>query len=118
VFADDVSVTALWRDVQALADLKAEPTRVEHRPTADHSVIRQAAQLPSHVRQYVHYTYTRNIVIMLNSHRPPDTTRRSCLCRVWRCELSRPDRPTSTFCVGVRPAVASAVPAPPDTLRR
>ena len=26
--------------------------------------------------------------------------------------------PTSAFCVGVRPAVAPAVPAPPDTLRR
>jgi len=32
---------------------------------------------------------------------------------VWRCELSPPDRPTSAFCVGVRPAVAPAVPAPP-----
>ena len=52
-----------------------------------------------------------------NSHRSPDTTRQCCLCRVGRCELSRPDRPTSAFCVGVRPAVATAVPAPPDTLR-
>ena len=26
--------------------------------------------------------------LMPNSHRPPDTTRRSCLCRVRRCELS------------------------------
>jgi len=26
--------------------------------------------------------------VMSNSHRPPDTTRRSCLCRVGRCELS------------------------------
>ena len=25
---------------------------------------------------------------MSSSHRPPDTTRRSCLCRVRRCELS------------------------------
>ena len=25
---------------------------------------------------------------MPNSHRPPDTTRRSCLCRARRCELS------------------------------
>ena len=39
-------------------------------------------------------------------------------CLLWRCELSRPDRPTSAFCVGVRPAVALGVPAPPDTLRR
>jgi len=26
--------------------------------------------------------------LMSNSHRPPDTTRQCCLCRVWRCELS------------------------------
>ena len=26
--------------------------------------------------------------LMPNSHRPPDATRRSCLCRVRRCELS------------------------------
>jgi len=26
--------------------------------------------------------------LMTNSNRPPDTTRRSCLCRVWRCALS------------------------------
>ena len=45
-------------------------------------------------------------------------TKRCCLCRVRRSELSRPDCPTSVFCVGVRPAVAPAVPAPPDTLRR
>ena len=25
---------------------------------------------------------------MLNSHRPPDTTRQCCLCRIRRCELS------------------------------
>jgi len=49
---------------------------------------------------------------------PHHTTMRSWLCRVMRCELSRPDRPTSAFSVGVRPAVAPAVPAPPDTLRR
>ena len=30
----------------------------------------------------------------------PDTTRRSCLCRVRRCKLSRLDRPTSAFYVG------------------
>jgi len=41
-----------------------------------------------------------------------------CVRRVRRCELSRSDSPTSAFCVGVRPAVAPAVPAPPDTLRR
>jgi len=28
-----------------------------------------------------------NCFLMPNSHRPPDTTRQSCLCRVWRCEL-------------------------------
>jgi len=27
-------------------------------------------------------------------------------CLVWRCELSVPDRPTGSFCVEVRPAVA------------
>ena len=52
--------------------------------------------------------------VMPSSHRPPDT-RRSCLCRVRRCELSRPALPTSAFCAGVRPAVASTVAAPPDT---
>ena len=51
-----------------------------------------------------------------NSHRPPDTTRQCCLCRTsggvnWV-------GPTSAFCVGVRPAVAPAVSAPPHTLRR
>ena len=50
---------------------------------------------------------------MPNSHSPPDKTRKSC--RVRRCELSRPDRPTSAFCFRVRPAVAPTVPAPPDT---
>ena len=54
---------------------------------------------------------------MPNSHRPPDKKTRSCLCRVRRCELSRLDSPTSAFGVRVRPAVAPAVPAPPDTLR-
>jgi len=114
---------------------------------------------------------------MPNSHRPPDTTRRSCLCRARRCELSletvwqslksqpidhtavhsvltfswrttslrgvaarrsclpglrrggggrqagatvlsclvRTDRPTSAFCVGVRPAVALRRPTYSDT---
>jgi len=39
-------------------------------------------------------------------------------CLVWWCELSRSDRLTSisVFCVRVRPMVAPAVPAPPDTL--
>jgi len=46
---------------------------------------------------------------MPNSHHPPDTTRQCSLCRVKRCELSRLDRPTSAFCIGVRPAVAPAV---------
>jgi len=39
-------------------------------------------------------------MLLPNSHRPPDTTRptrRSCLCRVRRCELSLPDRQTSAF---------------------
>jgi len=46
-----------------------------------------------------------------------DKTVLSVSCQVRWCELSRPDRQTSTFCVGVRPAVAPAVPAPPDTPR-
>jgi len=33
------------------------------------------------------------ISIIPNSHCVPDTTRQCCLCRVRRCELSRPDRP-------------------------
>ena len=61
---------------------------------------------------------TPAVPVMPNSHRPPDMTRQCCLCRVRRCELSRPDCSTSAFCVEVRPAVAPAVPAPPDTLRR
>ena len=50
----------------------------------------------------------------------PQTRQDSAVCVLsgGPCELSRPDRPTSAFCVGVRPAVAPAVPAPPDTLRR
>ena len=50
-----------------------------------------------------------------NSHRPPDTTLQSCMCRVSRWELSRPDCPTSAFCVGVRPAVALRRPTHSDT---
>jgi len=29
-----------------------------------------------------------NCFLMPSSHRPPDTTKQSCLCRVMRCELS------------------------------
>ena len=54
---------------------------------------------------------------MPNSHRPPGTTRQCCLYRVRRCELSRPDRPTSPFCVGVRPAVALYRPTHSDAER-
>jgi len=54
--------------------------------------------------------------LMPNSHGPTDPTRQSCLCRVRRCELSRPNRPTIAFCVGVRPAVAPAVPATQNAL--
>jgi len=43
----------------------------------------------------------------------PDQTRRSCLCRIRRCELSRPDK--CAFCVGVRPAVALRRPTHSDT---
>ena len=49
--------------------------------------------------------------VMPNSHRPPDKTRRSCLCRIWRCELSRPDK-----CV-LRRSASGGRTAPPDTPR-
>ena len=51
------------------------------------------------------------VMLMPNSHRPPDKTRRSCLCRIRRCELSRPDK-----CV-LRRSASSGRTAPPDTLR-
>jgi len=56
--------------------------------------------------------------IEANSHRHTrhDTDRTVLSCLVVACEMSRPDRPTSAFCAGVRPAVASAVPAPPDSV--
>ena len=56
--------------------------------------------------------FQRLYSLMPNSHRPPDTS----LCRVRRCESSH--RPTGAICVGVRPAVAPAVPAPPDDAER
>jgi len=34
------------------------------------------------------YRSHRRCQLMPNSHRPPDTTRQCCLCRVRRCELS------------------------------
>jgi len=49
--------------------------------------------------------------VMPNSHCPPDTTRQRCLCRVRRCELSRPDK-----CV-LRRSASSGRTAPPDALR-
>ena len=39
-------------------------------------------------------------------------------CLVWRCELSRPDRQTSTFSVGVCRAAQALPVRPPDALRR
>ena len=55
-----------------------------------------------------------------NSHRctrhDTDSTVLSCL--VWRCELSRPDHPTSAFSVGVCRAVQTLAVRPPDALRR
>ena len=46
--------------------------------------------------------------IEANSHRHTrhDTDRTVLSCLVVACEMSRPDRPTSAFCAGVRPAVA------------
>ena len=55
--------------------------------------------------------------IMSNSHRPTDTTRQCCLCRVRQCELSRPERPTTVFSVRVRPAVALRRPTHCDAKR-
>ena len=51
------------------------------------------------------------VMLMPNSHRPPDKTRRSCLRRIRRCKLSRPDK-----CV-LRRSASSGRTAPPDTLR-
>ena len=59
VLADDEAVTALRRNVQPLADLEAESTRVEHRSAANHLVMRQTAHLPRHVRQNINYTHAR-----------------------------------------------------------
>jgi len=44
-----------------------------------------------------------------------DKTVLSVSCLAWRCESSRPDRPSSAFCVGVRPAVAPRRPTHSDT---
>ena len=52
---------------------------------------------------------------MPNSHRP--ARHKTVLSvSVGRCESSH--RPTGAICVGVRPAVAPAVPAPPDDAER
>jgi len=54
----------------------------------------------------------KTVLLMPNSHRPPDKTRRSCLCRIRRCELSRPGK--CAFCVRVhRPP-----PQSPDTTKQ
>lgn len=58
MLANDVAVAALRSDVQSLADLETKPTGVEHRATANHLVMRQSAQLPSHVRQDVNLAHT------------------------------------------------------------
>ena len=51
------------------------------------------------------------VMLMPDSHRPPDKTRRSCLRRIRRCELSRPDK-----CV-LRRSASGGRTAPPDALR-
>jgi len=48
---------------------------------------------------------------MPGPHRPPDKTRRSRLCRVRRCQLSRPDKYV------LRRSASSGRTAPADTLR-
>ena len=50
---------------------------------------------------YVAAFHLASLKLMPDSHRPPDPTRRSCLCRSRPCELSRPDRPTNAFGIGV-----------------
>ena len=55
-----------------------------------------------------------------NSHRHDrhDTDKTVLLRLVWRCEVSRPDRPTSAFSVGVCRAAQALPVRPPDALRR
>ena len=55
-----------------------------------------------------------------NSHRHTrhDTDRTVLSCLVWLCELSRPDRTTSAFSVGVCRAEQALPVRPPDALRR
>ena len=55
MLSDDVAVDAIWRNLQLLADEKAEPGRVKIGATAKDSVLWQAAELPSHVGQDVHW---------------------------------------------------------------
>ena len=56
----------------------------------------------------------------VQSNRPihastPDTTKTGLSCRVW-CELSRPDRPTSAFSIGVCRGAQTLLVRPPDAL--
>lgn len=53
VLANDVAVAALRSDLESLADEEAETRRVKHRSAANDAVLRQTAQFPSDVRQYV-----------------------------------------------------------------
>jgi len=66
---------------------------------------------------YVAAFHLASLKLMLDSHRPPDPTRRSCLCRGRRCKLSRPDRPTNAFSIGVCRAAQALPMRPPDALR-
>ena len=65
-----------------------EPTACRRRevPLSLPLVLRRAVRPLPHARRRT------RLSLMPDSHRPPDTTRRSCLCRVRRCELSRPDK--------------------------
>jgi len=51
-------------------------------------------------------------------HNRHDTDRTDLSCLVWRRELSRPDRRTSAFSVGVCRAAQALPVRPPDALRR
>jgi len=52
----------------------------------------------------------------LPMHTRHDTDRTVLSCLVWRCKLSRPDRPISAFSVGVRRAAQALPVRPPDAL--
>lgn len=54
MLADDVAVAGDGGNAQLLGQQVAEPGRVEVSAGADDAVLRQSADLPSHVRQDIH----------------------------------------------------------------